>query len=38
MQEIIAVNGVDLDCYGLIERDSLLEWQETCALLAHWED
>ena len=35
---VIEGDGVDLDNEGLIEKQSLLDWQETVALLAHWND
>jgi hypothetical protein len=38
MLEIIDVGGVDLNLDGLIEKRSLWEFQEACALVAHWDD
>jgi hypothetical protein len=38
MQEIIDVDGVDLDDAGLIHKQSLLEFQETLAEVLHWYD
>ena len=38
MQEIIDAGGVDLDDAGLIEKESLWEFQEVCALVLHWND
>ena len=35
---IIDEGGVDTDAAGLVERDSLLEFQESAALLLHWND
>jgi hypothetical protein len=38
MQEIIDACGVDLNDAGLIAKDSLWEFQETAALVLHWND
>jgi hypothetical protein len=38
MQEIIDVDGVDLNHAGLIHKQSLLEFQETLAEVLHWDD
>ena len=38
MLEIIDEGGVDLNNAELIEKRSLLEFQEACALVAHWDD
>jgi len=38
MLEIIDAGGVDLNLDGLIEKRSLLEFQEACALALHWND
>ena len=38
MLEIIAEDGVDLDDEGLIEKQSLYEFQECLALVLHWDD
>jgi hypothetical protein len=34
---VIEADGMDLDSAGQIEKRSLWEWQETVALLAHWD-
>jgi hypothetical protein len=36
MEQIMPVDGVELDTFGLIGRDSLLDWQKTCTLLEHF--
>ena len=36
MLEIMDVGGVDLNHDGLIEKQSLGEFQEACALVLHW--
>ena len=38
MLQIIDEGGVDLDLAGLIERQSLLEFQEMPALVLHWDE
>ncbi len=38
MCEIIAVGGVDLNSDGRIEKRSLYEFQESVALVEHWDD
>lgn len=38
MLEIIAVDGVDLDDEGRIERESLWQFLEAEVLVAHWND
>jgi hypothetical protein len=38
MLEIIDEGGVDLNVEGLIERESLYEFQESLALVLHWND
>jgi len=38
MLEIMDVGGVDLNDAGLIEKQSLWEFQETAALVLHWHD
>jgi len=38
MQEILDVDGVDLNHAGLIHQQSLLEFQETLAEVLHWDD
>jgi len=38
MLEIIDVGGVGTNRTGLIEKRSLWEFQECCALVAHWND
>jgi hypothetical protein len=38
MQAIIDEGGVDLNQEGLIERQSLREFQEALALVTHWRD
>ena len=38
MLEIVDAGGVDLNNAGIIEKQSLLEFQEACALVAHWND
>lgn len=38
MLEITDEGGVDLDLAGLIEKRSLWEFQEACALVLHWND
>ena len=38
MLEIIDEGGVDTNPAGLIERDILLEFQESLALVLHWND
>jgi hypothetical protein len=38
MLEIIDEGGVDLDDRGLIEKDSLREFNETLALILHWDE
>jgi len=38
MQETIDACGVDLNDAGLIAKDSLWEFQETVALVLHWND
>jgi hypothetical protein len=36
--EIVAQGGVDVDDAGLIEKQSLYEFQETLAEVLHWDD
>lgn len=38
MLEIIEEEGVDLNDEGLIERESLYEFNECAALILHWDD
>jgi hypothetical protein len=38
MLEITDEGGVDLNLDGLIEKRSLWEFQEACALVLHWND
>ena len=38
MLVIISEGGVDLDNDGLIDKQSLYEFQEALALVLHWED
>jgi hypothetical protein len=38
MLEIIDEGGVDLDDRGLIEKESLKEFNETLALVLHWDE
>ncbi len=38
MLEIMDEGGVELNNAGLIEKRSLLEFQETTALVLHWDD
>jgi hypothetical protein len=38
MKEIIEEAGVDLNDEGLIERESLYEFNECAALILHWND
>jgi hypothetical protein len=38
MLEIIDEGGVDLNDEGLIERESLYEFQESLALVLYWND
>ena len=38
MLDIIAVDGVDLDDAGQIERESLWQFLEAEVLVAHWDD
>jgi hypothetical protein len=38
MIEIANAGGVDLDDAGHIAKDSLWEFQESCALVAHWNE
>ncbi len=38
MNEIVEAGGVDLNGDELIERGSLLEFQEAVALVLHWDD
>jgi hypothetical protein len=38
MMEIIAEGGVDLNDAGLIEKESLHEFQESLALVLHWDE
>ena len=38
MLEIMDVGGVDLDDAERIHKDSLWDFQEACALVAHWND
>jgi hypothetical protein len=38
MLEIIAEGGVDLDDAGLIDKQSLHEFQESLALVLHWDE
>ncbi|MBN1811278.1 MAG: hypothetical protein JXA14_05535 [Anaerolineae bacterium] len=38
MLEIIGEGGVDLNDDGLIEKESLYEFQECLALVLHWND
>ena len=38
MKEIIEEGGVDLNDEGLIERESLYEFNECAALILHWND
>ena len=38
MREIIREGGVDLNTEGLIEKQSLREFNECAALVAHWDD
>ena len=38
MLKTIQVGGVDLSVSGLIETESLREWQEACAEIDHWSD
>jgi hypothetical protein len=38
MKEIMEEGGVDLNDEGLIERESLYEFNECAALILHWND
>jgi len=38
MLEIIDEGGVDLNDEGLIEKESLYEFQESLALVLHWNE
>ena len=38
MREIIEEAGIDLNDEGLIERESLYEFNECAALILHWND
>ena len=38
MREIIDEDGVDLNVEGLIEKQSLWEFQEMLALVLHWNN
>ena len=38
MREIIDEGGGDLNTEGLIEKRSLREFNESVALMAHWDD
>jgi len=38
MLEIVSEGDVDLNDAGLIEKESLHEFQEACALVLHWND
>ena len=38
MKEIIEEAGVDLNDEGLIERESLYDFNECAALILHWND
>ena len=38
MLEIVNDGGVDLNLDGLIEKESLWEFQECLALVLHWND
>jgi hypothetical protein len=38
MLETAGEGGVDLNLDGLIEKESLHEFQEACALVLHWND
>jgi hypothetical protein len=38
MLEIVDEGGVDLNDEGLIERESLYEFQESLALVLHWNE
>jgi len=38
MKEIMEEGGVDLNDEGLIERESLYEFNECAALVLHWND
>jgi hypothetical protein len=38
MLEIIDEGGVDLNTEGLIEKESLYDFQQCLALVLHWDD